>query len=90
MSTPASITDATPGNFYYVRIRSQPTPPSEATSLIIALPTILSINDTGDWRCCDEAIIALTRQLQITPGRGVILSGAGGDEFAVIMRERRA
>ena len=33
----------------------------------------------------DEAIIAITRQLQMTLRAGIILAVSGGDEFAIIM-----
>lgn len=47
----------------------------EATLLIIDIDHFKSINDTWGHDVGDEAIIALTRQLQLTL-RGVILSGA--------------
>lgn len=57
----------------------------EATLLIIDIDHFKSINDTWGHDVGDEAIIALTRQLQITLRGSDIIGRFGGDEFAVIM-----
>lgn len=56
-----------------------------ATVLLIDIDHFKSINDTYGHDVGDEAIVAITRQLQMTL-RGCDLIGRfGGDEFAVIM-----
>lgn len=57
----------------------------DATLLIIDIDHFKSINDTWGHDVGDEAIIALTRQLQLTLRGSDIIGRFGGDEFAVIM-----
>lgn len=58
----------------------------EATLLIIDIDHFKRINDTWGHDVGDDAILALTRQLQITLRGSDIIGRFGGDEFAVIMR----
>lgn len=58
---------------------------SPATMLIIDIDHFKSINDTWGHDVGDEAIIAVTRQIQLTLRAGDIIGRFGGDEFAVIM-----
>lgn len=55
------------------------------TLLIIDIDHFKSINDTWGHDVGDEAIIALTRQLQMTLRGSDVIGRFGGDEFAVIM-----
>lgn len=57
----------------------------DATLLIIDIDHFKSINDTWGHDVGDEAIIALTRQLQMTLRGSDVIGRFGGDEFAVIM-----
>lgn len=57
----------------------------DATLLIIDIDHFKSINDTWGHDVGDEAIVALTRQLQITLRGSDVIGRFGGDEFAVIM-----
>ncbi|HGY3716468.1 diguanylate cyclase AdrA [Citrobacter sp. Res13-Sevr-PEB04-36] len=57
----------------------------EATLLIIDIDHFKSINDTWGHDVGDEAIVALTRQLQMTLRGSDVIGRFGGDEFAVIM-----
>lgn len=57
----------------------------EAAILIIDIDHFKSINDTWGHDVGDEAIIAVTRQLQLTLRAGDMIGRFGGDEFAVIM-----
>lgn len=57
----------------------------DATLLIIDIDHFKSINDTWGHDVGDEAIIALTRQLQMTLRGSDVIVRFGGDEFAVIM-----
>ena len=53
--------------------------------LVIDIDHFKSINDTWGHDVGDEAIVALTRQLQITLRGSDVIGRFGGDEFAVIM-----
>ena len=55
----------------------------DATLLIIDIDHFKSINDTWGHDVGDEAIVALTRQLQITLRGSDVIGRFGGDEFAV-------
>ncbi|EGO8190611.1 diguanylate cyclase AdrA [Escherichia fergusonii] len=57
----------------------------DATLLIIDIDHFKSINDTWGHDVGDEAILALTRQLQMTLRSSDVIGRFGGDEFAVIM-----
>ncbi len=57
----------------------------DATLLIIDIDHFKSINDTWGHDVGDEAIVALTRQLQMTLRGSDVIGRFGGDEFAVIM-----
>lgn len=56
-----------------------------ATILLIDIDRFKNINDTWGHDVGDEAIIAITRQLQMTLRAGDCIGRFGGDEFAVIM-----
>ena len=56
-----------------------------ATILIIDIDHFKTINDTWGHDVGDEAIIAITRQIQMTLRSGDRIGRFGGDEFAVIM-----
>lgn len=56
-----------------------------ATILLIDIDHFKSINDTWGHDVGDEAIIAITRQIQMTLRAGDHIGRFGGDEFAVIM-----
>ncbi|MEZ6875591.1 diguanylate cyclase AdrA [Enterobacter sp. KBR-315C3_2022] len=56
-----------------------------ATILLIDIDRFKNINDTWGHDVGDEAIIAITRQLQMTLRAGDVIGRFGGDEFAVIM-----
>lgn len=57
----------------------------DAAILLIDIDHFKSINDTWGHDVGDEAIIAITRQLQMTLRAGDVIGRFGGDEFAVIM-----
>lgn len=57
----------------------------EAVILIIDIDHFKCINDTWGHDVGDEAIIAVTRQLQLTLRAADVVGRFGGDEFAVIM-----
>ena len=57
----------------------------DATLLIIDIDHFKSINDTWGHDVGDQAIVALTRQLQMTLRGSDVIGRFGGDEFAVIM-----
>lgn len=61
-----------------------------ATILLIDIDHFKSINDTWGHDVGDEAIIAITRQLQMTLRAGDYIGRFGGDEFAVIMSDTPA
>jgi len=61
-----------------------------ATILLIDIDHFKNINDTWGHDVGDEAIIALTRQLQLTVRSGDAIGRFGGDEFAVIMSRTAA
>lgn len=56
-----------------------------ATILLIDIDHFKSINDTWGHDVGDEAIVAITRQLQLTLRSCDFIGRFGGDEFAVIM-----
>jgi diguanylate cyclase len=56
-----------------------------ATVLLIDIDHFKSINDTWGHDVGDEAIVAITRQLQLTLRSCDFIGRFGGDEFAVIM-----
>ena len=56
-----------------------------ATILLIDIDHFKTINDTWGHDVGDEAIVAITRQLQLTLRAGDYIGRFGGDEFAVIM-----
>ncbi|MCP5699356.1 diguanylate cyclase, partial [Klebsiella pneumoniae] len=53
--------------------------------LMIDIDHFKTINDTWGHDVGDEAIVAITRQLQLTLRAGDYIGRFGGDEFAVIM-----
>lgn len=57
----------------------------QATILLIDIDHFKTINDTWGHDVGDEAIVAITRQLQLTLCAGDYIGRFGGDEFAVIM-----
>ena len=57
----------------------------QATILLIDIDHFKTINDTWGHDVGDEAIVAITRQLQLTLRSGDYIGRFGGDEFAVIM-----
>jgi diguanylate cyclase len=57
----------------------------EATLLLIDVDHFKTINDTWGHDVGDEAIIAITRHLQLSLRGSDIIGRFGGDEFAVIM-----
>ena len=57
----------------------------DATLLIIDIDHFKSINDTWGHDVGDQAIVALTRQLQMTLRGSDVIGRFGGDEFAVII-----
>jgi len=57
----------------------------EATILIIDIDHFKSINDSWGHDVGDEAIMAMTHQLQLTLRASDVIGRFGGDEFAVIM-----
>lgn len=57
----------------------------DCTLLIIDIDHFKAINDTWGHDVGDEAILALTRQLQMTLRGSDVIGRFGGDEFAVIM-----
>ncbi|MGY5366625.1 diguanylate cyclase AdrA [Enterobacter oligotrophicus] len=57
----------------------------QATILLIDIDHFKSINDTWGHDVGDEAIVAITRQLQMTLRSCDFIGRFGGDEFAVIM-----
>ena len=56
-----------------------------ATLLLIDVDHFKTINDTWGHDVGDEAIIAITRHLQLTLRGSDLIGRFGGDEFAVIM-----
>ncbi|MEB6380578.1 diguanylate cyclase AdrA [Leclercia adecarboxylata] len=56
-----------------------------ATILLIDIDHFKGINDTWGHDIGDQAIIAVTRQLQLTLRASDLIGRFGGDEFAVIM-----
>lgn len=56
-----------------------------ATLLLIDIDHFKGINDTWGHDVGDQAIIAVTRQLQLTLRASDLIGRFGGDEFAVIM-----
>lgn len=61
-----------------------------ATILLIDIDHFKSINDTWGHDVGDEAIVAITRQLQLTLRSCDVIGRFGGDEFAVIMSRTTA
>ncbi|MDU2882073.1 MAG: diguanylate cyclase, partial [Enterobacter sp.] len=61
-----------------------------ATILLIDIDHFKNINDTWGHAVGDEAIIAITRQLQMSVRSGDAIGRFGGDEFAVIMSQTAA
>jgi diguanylate cyclase len=61
-----------------------------ATILLIDIDHFKNINDTWGHDVGDEAIIAITRQLQMSVRSGDAIGRFGGDEFAVIMSQTAA
>lgn len=57
----------------------------ESTLLLIDVDHFKNINDTWGHDVGDEAIIAITRHLQLTLRASDLIGRFGGDEFAVIM-----
>lgn len=57
----------------------------QATILLIDIDHFKNINDTWGHDVGDEAIVAITRQLQLALRAGDFIGRFGGDEFAVIM-----
>jgi diguanylate cyclase len=55
--------------------------------LLIDIDHFKNINDTWGHDVGDEAIIAITRQLQMSVRSGDAIGRFGGDEFAVIMSQ---
>lgn len=62
----------------------------QTTILLIDIDHFKSINDTWGHDVGDEAIIAITRQLQMTLRAGDYIGRFGGDEFAIIMSDTPA
>ena len=62
----------------------------DATMLLIDIDHFKTINDTWGHDIGDEAIIAITHQLQLTLRGSDIIGRFGGDEFAVIMSNTAA
>jgi diguanylate cyclase len=58
--------------------------------LLIDIDHFKNINDTWGHDVGDEAIIAITRQLQRSVRSGDAIGRFGGDEFAVIMSQTAA
>ncbi|GJK28248.1 diguanylate cyclase AdrA [Enterobacter asburiae] len=63
---------------------------STATILLIDIDHFKNINDTWGHDVGDEAIVAITRQLQRSVRSGDAIGRFGGDEFAVIMSQTAA
>ena len=63
---------------------------STATILLIDIDHFKNINDTWGHDVGDEAIVAITRQLQRSVRSGDAIGRFGGDEFAVIMSDRKS
>ncbi|HDW1092698.1 TPA: diguanylate cyclase AdrA [Enterobacter kobei] len=61
-----------------------------ATILLIDIDHFKNINDTWGHDVGDKAIVALTRQLQMSVRSGDAIGRFGGDEFAVIMSQTAA
>ncbi|MBE4812168.1 MULTISPECIES: diguanylate cyclase AdrA [Enterobacter] len=61
-----------------------------ATILLIDIDHFKNINDTWGHDAGDKAIVAITRQLQMSVRSGDAIGRFGGDEFAVIMSQTAA
>ena len=59
----------------------------QATILLIDIDHFKTINDTWGHDVGDEAIVAITRQLQLTLRAGDYIGRFGGDEFAVLFAD---
>lgn len=63
---------------------------ASTTILLIDIDHFKNINDTWGHDVGDEAIVAITRQLQLSVRSGDAIGRFGGDEFAVIMSQTAA